>query len=86
MENKNELDLLLTEMEDQLVAHEEALVMWLKRAVQAQNLDEAIRIKEVQWDVQRLIDRINPARRRSMKRKALLNTIFKEHSMNQKES
>jgi hypothetical protein len=86
MENNNELDMILNTMEEQLVAHEEALAIWLKRAVQAQNLDEAIRIKEVQWDVQRLIDRINPTRRRSIKRKAILNTIFKEHGLNQKES
>lgn len=76
MEQFNGIDQFLNDLEAKLIHEEEQLLIWLQRAVNAQNIDEAIRLKQVQWDLQHCIDRINPKRQERIRRQKCIQEIF----------
>lgn len=76
MEKHTGIELFLLDMEAYLIKKEGELIEWKNRAMQAQDFDEAIRLKEVQWAVQECIDKINPNRARTEIRMALVREVF----------
>jgi predicted Holliday junction resolvase-like endonuclease len=76
MEQFNGIESFLNDLEAKLIQEEEQLIMWLKRAAQAQQIDDAIRLKEVQWALQECINRINPERQQRIRRQKSINHIF----------
>lgn len=85
MEQQTGIEAYLDALEMKLVQEEEQVRAWLKRAVLAQDFDEACRLKEVQWALQECIDKINPHRKQQEKREERIRSIFRNDDENKKE-
>jgi hypothetical protein len=81
MEQFNGIDQFLNDLEAKLIQEEEQLIVWLKRAAQAQQIDDAIRLKEVQWALQECINRINPERQQRIRRQKCINDIYSKEGL-----
>lgn len=78
MEKHTGIELFLIELENLLIQQELTVIAWKNRAMQAQDFDEAIRLKEVQWALQECLDKINPQREQQQKRKERVKQIFRD--------
>lgn len=78
MEKHTGIELFLIELENLLSQQELTVIEWKNRAMQAQDFDEAIRLKEVQWALQECLDKINPQREQQQKRKERVKQIFRD--------
>ena len=78
MEQHTGIEQFLIDLENMLIQQELAVIEWKKKAMQAQDFDEAIRLKEVQWALQECVDKINPNRERQQKRQDRINHIFRD--------
>lgn len=79
MEKHNGIETFLIDLENLLIQQELAVIAWKKRAMQAQDFDEAIRLKEVQWALQECLNKINPKREQQQKRQERITKIFRNH-------
>lgn len=79
MEQQTGIEAYLDALEMKLIQEEEQVRTWLKRAVLAQDFDEACRLKEVQWALQECLDKINSNRKQQEKRKERIGQIFRDH-------
>lgn len=79
MEQHTGIETFLNDLENLLIQQELAVIAWKKRAMQAQDFDEAIRLKEVQWALQECLDKINPKREQQQKRRERISQLFREH-------
>jgi predicted Holliday junction resolvase-like endonuclease len=77
----NGIESFLNDLEAKMIQEEEQLIVWLKRAAQAQQIDDAIRLKEVQWALQECINRINPERKQRIRRQKCINDIFSKEGL-----